>query len=73
MILMRRIKIQGFICVDHLSSVGESFAELGAAFKAGTLKFKEDIRSVSINDYVETVNQLYSGGNFGKLIMKIAE
>lgn len=71
MILMRRLTIQGFICVDHLASVPESFAEIGQALKAGQLKQKEDIREVDIESYVETVNNLFTGGNTGKLIIRL--
>ena len=38
-----------------------------------TIKFKEDFREVGIEDYVETVNLLYNGGNKGKLAIKLSD
>jgi len=73
MMLMRRITLQGFVCVDHAASIMESMAEIGAAIQAGKMKFNEDCRETSVEDYAETVNLLYTGGNKGKLMMKIAD
>jgi NADPH-dependent curcumin reductase CurA len=71
MILMRRLTVQGFICVDHLASVGEAFNEIGEGLKSGKIKFKEDIKDADITDYVKIINLLYSSGNDGKLIIKL--
>jgi len=73
MIFMRRLKVQGFLCRDHSASKGESTAEIMQAIQEGKLKFKEDVREAHIEDYVKIVNLLFTGGNTGKLIMKIAE
>lgn len=72
MLLMRRLTMQGFVVVDHLESVGEAMAEIGAGIKAGTLKWKADVREGRLDDYVKTINLLLSGGNNGKLILKTA-
>jgi len=72
MILMRRLKVEGFICVDHLGAYPEALAELIPAVLAGKIKYKEDFREVGIEDYVDTVNLLYNGGNTGKLAMRLA-
>jgi NADPH-dependent curcumin reductase CurA len=72
MILMKRLKVQGFVCRDHSFSKPESAVELLAACKDGRIKFKEDIRESPIENYVDVVNLLFTGGNTGKLIMKIA-
>lgn len=71
MILMRRITIQGFICTDHLACIGQCFKELGAAYAAGQMKYRIDSRESDICDYVSVVNNLYTGGNQGKLVMKL--
>ena len=71
MILMRRLTVQGFVCVDHLASVGEAFAEIGDGLKSGKIKVKEDIKEGDVTDYVKTINLLFSSGNDGKLILKL--
>jgi NADPH-dependent curcumin reductase CurA len=37
----------------------------------GTLKIREDVREGGLSAFVETLNLLYSGGNNGKLVLKI--
>jgi len=73
MILMRRLKVEGFICFDFIGSYGECLAELIPLVQGGKIKFKEDFSEVGIEDYVDTVNLLYSGGNKGKLSIKLAD
>jgi len=73
MILLRRLKVEGFICLDYLNSYPQALAELIPSVLAGKIKYKEDFREVGIEDYVDTVNLLYSGKNTGKLAIKLAE
>ena len=73
MILMKRLKVQGFICRDHSFCKPESSKFLAEACKDGRIKFKEDIREAPIEKYVNVVNLLFTSGNTGKLIMKIAD
>jgi hypothetical protein len=70
MILMRRLTVSGFICTDHLSELGEATAELGQHVKEGRIKYTEDIRE-GLENYISTVKLLLSGGNTGKLILKL--
>lgn len=72
MILMRRLTVQGYIVPDHIASVPEAMGEIAAGIQAGTIKWKGDVREGKIDDYVKTVNLLLTGGNDGKLILKIA-
>lgn len=74
MILMRRIKIQGFICTDHAADMTTAMAELGALVKQNKLKVREDIQEVGgVEEYPRVVRMLYSGENSGKLMMKLPE
>lgn len=73
MVLMRRLKIEGFICTDFVECVQEAYGELIPLVMAGKIKYKEDFREVGIEDYVDTVNLLYNGGNKGKLAIKLPE
>lgn len=73
MILMRRIKVQGFICSDHVADMPTAMAELGGLVQQGKLKVREDIQEVGAEEYPRIVRMLYSGQNTGKLMMKLPE
>lgn len=70
MILMRRVTVTGFICLDHMAELADCRAELLKLKKEGKLVVQEDIRE-GIENYVDVVNLLFSGGNKGKLMLKI--
>ena len=71
MILMRRITVQGFICTDHMADEGEaSKKELADLAVSGKIVFSEDIRE-GLENYVSTVRLLMTGGNHGKLMLKL--
>jgi NADPH-dependent curcumin reductase len=71
MILMRRISVQGFICVDHMADeLSQSKAEITEYVKAGRLKYTEDVRT-GLESYPATVRLLMSGANTGKLILQL--
>lgn len=72
MILMRRVTVRGFICLDHFDELSEAQAELLQLKKEGKLEFREDIRD-GIENYIDTVNLLFNGGNKGKLLLKIGD
>lgn len=70
MILMRRISVTGFICVDHMDEFPEAVAEISGLVKEGKLKYSEDIRD-GLENYITAVRTLYTGKNTGKLIIKV--
>jgi len=70
MILHRRLTVTGFLCVDQAAYLGEAKAELSALVAAGKLHYAEDIRE-GLEIYPSTVRLLTSGGNTGKLILKV--
>jgi NADPH-dependent curcumin reductase CurA len=70
LILMRRLRLQGFICTDHMALLGEAKAELAGLVKEGKLQYVEDVHE-GLETYPATVRLLFSGGNTGKLILKV--
>ena len=70
MILMRRMTVTGFICMDHMDELQEAKTEILELVQSGKISFKEDVRD-GLENYVDVVNLLFSGGNDGKLILKI--
>lgn len=69
--LVMRLKVQGFIVFDFAKRRREATETLGGWLKEGRLKLREDIREGGVDAYPEVLNLLYSGGNFGKLLLKL--
>ena len=70
MMLMRRLTVRGFIVTDFAPRFGESGSALAGWMLGGQLKTRQDIRP-GLENAVETVKELYSGGNFGKLLIEV--
>jgi len=70
MILMRRVKVQGFICTDHFYELEHMRSTIGNLVTAGVIKYSEDVRE-GLENFVDVVNLLFTGKNTGKLILKI--
>jgi NADPH-dependent curcumin reductase CurA len=70
-VLTQRLTMRGLIVFDWADRIPEAIKELGAWHKAGKLKIREDVRSGGIDAYPDVLNLLYTGGNFGKLVLKV--
>lgn len=70
MILMRRIEVKGYICVDHMDEIEEAKAELAKLAESGEIKYAEEIKE-GLENYPATVRMLMAGTNTGKLILKV--
>ncbi|MBO0740913.1 MAG: NADP-dependent oxidoreductase [Hyphomicrobiaceae bacterium] len=70
-VLTQRLKMQGLIVFDWADRVPEAIAQLGQWHKEGKLKIREDVREGGVDAFPEVLNLLYTGGNFGKLVLKI--
>jgi NADPH-dependent curcumin reductase CurA len=70
-VLTQRLKMQGLIVFDWADRVPEAITELGAWYKAGKLKIREDVREGGVDAYPDVLNLLYTGGNLGKLVLKV--
>jgi len=70
-LLVMRLRMQGFIVFDFAKRRQEAVSQLSEWYKAGRLKFREDIRDGGIDAYPDVLNLLYTGGNFGKLTLRL--
>jgi NADPH-dependent curcumin reductase CurA len=70
-LLAQRLRMQGFIVFDWADRVGEAMHQLAAWYRAGKLKISEDVREGGLDAYPDVLNLLYSGGNLGKLVLKV--
>lgn len=71
MILMRRLTIRGFIVTDFSPRFGEAAGALAGWMLQGQLKTRQDVRP-GLENAVSAVKDLYTGGNFGKLLVEVS-
>jgi NADPH-dependent curcumin reductase CurA len=71
-VLTQRLKLQGLIVFDWADRTPEAVAQLGQWYKEGRLKIREDVRQDGLDAYPEVLNLLFTGGNLGKLVLKVA-
>ncbi len=70
-VLVMRLRVQGFIVFDFAKHNADTLKQLGTWYRDGKLKFREDVRSGGITAFPATLRDLYTGGNFGKLILEL--
>jgi NADPH-dependent curcumin reductase CurA len=69
-VLTQRLKMQGLIVFDWSGRNREAMTQLGEWYQQGKLKLREDVREGGVDAFPEVLNLLYTGGNFGKLVLK---
>lgn len=70
-LLTMRLKMQGFIVFDFARENPIALADLSQWIVQEKLRFREDVRDGGIDAFPETLNLLYTGGNFGKLSLRV--
>jgi NADPH-dependent curcumin reductase len=70
-VLTQRLRMQGLIVFDWANRVPEAISQLGAWHKEGKLKIREDVREGGLETFPDVLNLLYTGGNLGKLVLKV--
>jgi NADPH-dependent curcumin reductase len=70
-VLTQRLTMRGLIVFDWANRIPEAIAQLGAWHAEGKLKIREDVRTGGIDAYPGVLNDLYTGGNNGKLVLKV--
>lgn len=71
-ILMKRLKVQGFIILDYANSFQEALIEIGEWFQAGKIKYQEEIVS-GLENAPKTIHKLFNGNKMGKLLIKVSQ
>jgi NADPH-dependent curcumin reductase CurA len=70
LILVNRMKVQGFIVSEHMALWPQALAELGQRVAAGTLKYRETLAQ-GLESAPEAFIGLLKGRNFGKQLVKL--
>jgi NADPH-dependent curcumin reductase CurA len=71
-VLMRRLRIEGFIILDYLHRYPEAMTFLVPLMLEGKLKYRLDIVG-GLENAATAVKRLYTGENTGKLVIAVTE
>jgi NADPH-dependent curcumin reductase CurA len=72
-LLVNRARMEGIVVFDYADRYHLAVAELAGYLKDGRMKSKEDVVEGGVAAFPATLNKLFSGQNFGKLVLKVAE
>ena len=71
-LLVNRASMTGMVVFDYAERYPEAGRDLAGWLKSGQLKTREDIVT-GLDTFPETLLKLFTGENFGKLVLKVAE
>ncbi|MGF0242334.1 NADP-dependent oxidoreductase [Rhodococcus sp. IEGM1300] len=69
-LLVNRARMEGFVVMDYADRFAAAGQEMAGWMAKGQLKSKEDIVE-GLETFPETLMKLFSGENFGKLVLKV--
>ena len=69
-IMMRRLTVRGFIFDDYRTRFPEAMENMAAWMQSGDLTTRQDIRQ-GLANALSSLQDLYSGRNFGKLLLEV--
>ncbi|WP_315809360.1 NADP-dependent oxidoreductase [Pseudomonas sp. C9-3] len=69
-LLVNRARMEGMVVMDYAHLFQEGFKDMATWISEGKLKSKEDIVE-GLETFPETLAKLFSGENFGKLVLKV--
>jgi NADPH-dependent curcumin reductase CurA len=71
-LLVNRARMEGFVVFDYAQRYGEGVQAIAGWMAEGKLKAQEDIVA-GLETFPETLLKLFSGENFGKLVIEVAK
>jgi len=72
MLLVSRARMQGMVVFDYADRYGVAIKDIAQWMKEGRFISREDVVP-GIENFPATMNKLFSGENFGKLVLKVAD
>lgn len=70
-LLVNRARMEGMVVFDYASRYPQAVAELASYLKDGRLQSREDIVPGGVPAFPVALNKLFSGENFGKLVLSL--
>ena len=72
-LLVNRARMEGIVVFDYADRYALAVAEMAAYLKDGRMVSREDLVEGGVAAFPDTLTKLFTGENFGKLVLKIAE
>ncbi len=71
-LLVNRARMEGIVVFDWADRYGEAVRQIAQWMREGRFRSREDVVD-GLQKFPEALNMLFSGKNFGKLVLKVAE
>ena len=72
-LLVNRARMEGMVVFDYADRYPQAITELAGYVKDGRMKSKEDVVRGGVRAFPSTLLKLFSGENFGKLVLHVAD
>ncbi len=72
-LLVNRARMEGIVVFDYADRYPVAIAEMSAYLQDGRMKSREDVVDGGVAAFPGALHKLFSGENFGKLVLKIAD
>ncbi|MDO9286100.1 MAG: NADP-dependent oxidoreductase [Aquabacterium sp.] len=72
-LLVNRARMEGIVVFDYADRYPQAIAEMAGYLKDGRMVSREDVIEGGVAAFPGTLNKLFSGENFGKLVLKVAD
>ena len=70
-LLVNRSRMEGMVVFDYADRYHLAVAEMAGYLKDGRMKSREDVATGGVDAFPATLNKLFSGENFGKLVLSL--
>ncbi|HYF44373.1 MAG TPA: NADP-dependent oxidoreductase [Ramlibacter sp.] len=71
-LLVNRARMEGMVVFDYADRYPQAIAELAGYLKDGRMKSREDVVRGGVETFPEALTRLFTGENFGKLVLEVA-
>jgi len=71
-LLVNRARMEGMVVFDYQDRYPEAIREIAGWMREGSFRSREDIVE-GLDRFPQALNMLFSGENFGKLVLKVAD
>jgi NADPH-dependent curcumin reductase len=72
-LLVNRARMEGMVVFDYADRYPQAVAELAGYLKDGRMSSREDVVRGGVDAFPDTLLKLFSGENFGKLVLQLAD